>query len=191
MLPKRDIAQLGPRIKNLDRNAFHTLYMECFEPLQLYAMRYVYDWQEAEDIVQNAFFNLLLNIHKYDGSRDVFTYLFVLVKNNCLNYNRRLRIADTHRDKLVETLLFANIEDPDLDPDMRQRLNDVLEAMPEKQREVMLKHIVERKKISEIAREMGVAESTTNTHLKRAMKHMRENLKFIILGVGEMIFPIL
>lgn len=182
MLSKSQIQELGVRIKNRDREAFHILYQECFEPLQRYAMRYVYDWQEAEDMVQNAFFTLLLNLHKYDSRRDVFTYLFVHVKNGCLNYNRSLKIKDSHKDKLIEALLFSNIEDPELAPGIKQRLEDVLSSMSGQQRDAVFKHIVERKKMNKVATELGVAESTAATHFKRGMKTLRDNLKFIFLG---------
>ena len=182
MLSKPEITALGRRIKEGDKEAFHTLYKECFEPLQRYAMRYVYDGKEAEDMVQNAFFSLLLNLHKYDGERDPFTYLFVLVKNGCLNYIRKLKIIDRHRDKLVEALLFSHIEDPEMDPDIKERMEQILNSMSGHQQHVLLQHVVERKKMADIAHQMGVAESTVVTHFRRAMKVMRENLKFIILG---------
>lgn len=181
MLSKAQIQELGPRIKNRDSEAFHILYRECFEPLQRYAMRYVYDWQEAEDMVQNAFFVLLLNLHKYDCKQDIFTYLFVHVKNGCLNYNRNLKIKDSHQDKVIEALLFSHIEDPELDPDIKRRLESVLSSMSGQQREAVLKHIIERKKMSEIAQELDIAESTAITHFKRGMKILRQNLKFIFL----------
>lgn len=166
-----------------DREAFHTLYRECFEPLQHYAMRYTYDWQHAEDIVQNAFFSLLLNLDKYDGRRNVFTWLLVSVKNECLNYNRSLRIRDSHRDKLIETLLFSSVEDPEMDAGIKRRLDQTLASMPGQQREAVFKHVVEHKKMSEVADELNVAESTAQTHFKRGMKTLRRNLKFIILGI--------
>lgn len=182
MLTKTRILELGPLIKNRDREAFRILYNECFEPLQRYAMRYVYNWQEAEDIVQDAFFTLLLNLNKYDGNRDVFIYLFVHVKNSCLNYNRYLRIRDSHQDKIVEALFFSHIEDPEINPDIKKRLEEILNTLSDKQRKVMIDHIVERKKMSEIAQQMGIAESTANTHLKRGMKILRENLKFVFFA---------
>lgn len=51
----QSIDSLGLKIKNRDLEAFHELYNTCFVPLQHYAMRYLYDWKEAEDMVQDAF----------------------------------------------------------------------------------------------------------------------------------------
>lgn len=51
-------SNLGLRIKKRDLDAFHELYKTSFLPLQHYAMRYLYDWKQAEDLVQDAFLSL-------------------------------------------------------------------------------------------------------------------------------------
>ena len=174
---------IGMGIKRGDKNAFHTYYKEYFVRLQEYAVRYVYDYQEAQDIVQDAFLSLWVNSAQYDPQRNVVTYLLVIVKNACINRLRDLRIHDAHRDKIVEAMLFSNLEDPETDPGLQQRLREVLATLPEKGREILLEHFVQHKRISTIAAEMGVAESTIKTHLKRTMKVLRDNLLFILMGI--------
>ena len=49
--------------------------------------------------------------------------------------------------------------------------------------EVVLLHIVEKKKIKEIATQMDIAETTVKTHFKRAMAILRNNLKLVLFGV--------
>lgn len=182
MLSPEELKLLSKRLKNGEEDAFSILYLKYFEPLQHFAMRYVYDWSQAEDMVQNAFFKLWINIGKYDENRDFKRYLYIFVKNECLNYLRTMRISDRHKDKLIEALLFSRIEDPEIDPHIRRRLDNTLELMSGKQRDVLMKHVVERKTIAEISREMHVAESTVSTHFKRAMKLLRTNLRFILIG---------
>ena len=106
-----------------------------------------------------------------------------IIRNNCLLYLRNLKIQDKHQDKLIETILFSNVEEPDIDEDMHKRLQQVLELLPDKQREVVMQHIVEKKKIKDIAKQMDVAETTVKTHFKRAMTILRNNLKFILFAV--------
>ncbi|MDE7073795.1 MAG: sigma-70 family RNA polymerase sigma factor [Odoribacter sp.] len=179
---KTDIEELGRRVKRRDEEAFRILYTEAFPNLQQYAMRYVYNWQEAEDLVQEAFFSLWCNLDQYDDSRNIITYLLVIVKNSCLNYLRELKIRDQNMDKMVEALLFSNLEDEEPDEQLIRRLNEVLSQLPEKQREVLLKHVVDKKTLPDIARELNIAESTAKTHYKRAIAVLRENLRFILLG---------
>ena len=177
-----DIKELGYRIKKGDEKAFQILYVEYFYNLQYYAMRYLYDWEEAENLVQDAFLSLWCNLDKYDAERNVVYYLLTFVRNSCLKYIRNLKIRDNNQDKVIEALLFSNMTDEEPDENLLKRLNEVLSRLPDKQKEVLLKHIVERKTLPEIARELGVAESTTKTHYKRAMTFMRENLHVILGG---------
>lgn len=100
-----------------------------------------------------------------------------------MNYLRDLEIQCKHQDKIIEAILFSSIEDPEIDEDIHERLKHILDLLPEKQREVVLLHIVERKKIREIAKRMGIAETTVKTHFKRAMAILRNNLKFLLFGV--------
>ena len=176
-----ELKAIGLRIKQGDKEAFHFLYRHYFDSLQEYAMRYVYDYQDAQDIVQDAFLSLWVNTDQYDPSRNIVTYLLVIVKNACINHLRNLKIRDSHRDKIVEAMLFSNLEDPETDPELTLKLFREAEARVE--HHILLEHIVRRKKISVIAEEMGIAESTVKTHLKRTLKTLRENLLFILIGI--------
>ena len=163
-------SNLGLRIKKRDLDAFHELYKTSFLPLQHYAMRYLYDWKQAEDLVQ-------------DEKQPVFYYMLGIIRNNCLNYLRDLEIQGKHQDKIIEAMLFSGIEDPEIDEDIHERLKTILDTLPEKQKEVVLLHIVEKKKIKEIATQMDIAETTVKTHFKRAMAILRNNLKLVLFGV--------
>ena len=164
-------SNLGLRIKKRDLDAFHELYKTSFLPLQHYAMRYLYDWKQAEDLVQDAFLSLWDHLERYDEKQPVFYYL------------RDLEIQGKHQDKIIEAMLFSGIEDPEIDEDIHERLKTILDTLPEKQKEVVLLHIVEKKKIKEIATQMDIAETTVKTHFKRAMAILRNNLKLVLFGV--------
>ena len=167
---------LGHLIKKHDQEAFHELYRTSFNKLQQYAMRYLYDWDDAEDLVQDAFLSLWSHPERYNETQPVFYYLLGIVKNNCLNYLRSLNIQYKHQDKIIEAMLFSSVEDPEIDEDIHERLKYILESLPEKQREVLLLHVVEKKKVREIAEQMDIAETTVKTHFQRALAILRNNL---------------
>ena len=72
-------------------------------------MRYLYDWDDAEDLVQDAFLSLWSHPERYNETQPVFYYLLGIVKNNCLNYLRSLNIQYKHQDKIIEAMLFSSI----------------------------------------------------------------------------------
>lgn len=182
-LNEDELEELGRRVKVADKEAFHTLYRCFFTRYVQYATRYTYDQEEAVDLVQNAYFSLWDNLDKYNPGKNVFLYLLVIVKNNCLNYLRHIKIKDHHADKIIEAMLFSNIPDSAVDEDILERLHRVLERLPAKSYQVLMEHIVEGKRVKQIALEMGVAESTVKTHLKRSLRFLRENLTFILFAV--------
>ena len=180
---KKHINLLNYSLKHGDTEAFHVIYRKHFAALRAYAQRYVYDAAVAEDIVQDAFLSLWTHLDRYDPQKEVLPYLLTITRNNSLNYLKKLKIKDSHRDKMIEALLFANIEEPGLDEEVKKRLEAVLAQLPEKDYRALIAHIIEYKKVSEIAEEMQVAESTVKTHLKRAMKVLRKRLLLILIGM--------
>ena len=79
-------------------------------------------------------FSLWSHPERYNETQPVFYYLLGIVKNNCLNYLRSLNIQYKHQDKIIEAMLFSSIEDPEIDEDIHERLEYILNSLPEKQR---------------------------------------------------------
>ena len=92
ILNEQELKEIGCRVKRGDHEAFHTLYRCYFERYVCYAVRYTCDVEEATDLVQNAFFSLWENLSLYDENKNIFLYLLIIVKNNCLNYLRSIKI---------------------------------------------------------------------------------------------------
>lgn len=183
MLDADELKKLGYRIKERENAAFHVLYVEYFASMQVYAKRFVYNYQDAQDIVQDAFFALWTNVHLYDPRQSIVAYLLRIVRNNCLNYLRALKIRDEHKDKIIEAMIFSGMEDDSIDEEMQNRLQEALATLSEKGYKILIAHILEHKKIKEIAAEMGIAESSVQTHLKRAIRMLRKHFYFILFGI--------
>ncbi|MDR1414869.1 MAG: sigma-70 family RNA polymerase sigma factor [Odoribacteraceae bacterium] len=176
MIDLDNIKDVNARIRGRDERVFHELYHALFARLCRYAGRYLYDAREAEDVVQEAFLSLWKHAGEFRAGESVVVYLSVLVKNGCLNYLRHLKIEDTHRDKVVEAMIFSGADDAGIDPDTRDRVRQLLEDLPDQGYRVVTEHVLQDRTIGDIAANMQVAESTVRTHLKRAMKSLRERI---------------
>lgn len=164
---------------------FHDLYIRHMPILHAFANRYTFDSEIARDLVHDAFLWLWDHPEKINTDQNIVHLLRIMVRNNCLNYLRRLKIEDRHSDKLIESILLSSenywLEDADdLDIQLKERIQDILGKLSEKSRSILTDHFVEGKKIKEIAQQYGIAESTIKTHLKRAVKMIREHLSLLI-----------
>lgn len=169
------------RIKKRDKEAFRYLYEYYFAKMVLFAESYLYDEEEAKDVVQDLFFHLWKNAGTLQIDTSVKAYLFTSVRNRCLNVIRDRKIRDEHNNKLFEAQLFSETEDVVIDEDVYRRLHEALNSLPDKCREVILLKVWEGKKNKEIAEQLNIAETTVKTQVQRAYRMLRERLVPIFL----------
>ena len=75
-------------IKNGDIKAFELLFREFYPSMCVIAMRFVANQDAAEDIAQEAFIKLWEKRTAYEDIPSLKTFLYVSVKNLCLNHIR-------------------------------------------------------------------------------------------------------
>lgn len=167
-------------IRNKEKEAFHYLYEHYYSPMVMYAGSYLYDEEEARDCVQELFYRLWDRAPAFHIDTSLRAYLYTSLRHKCLNVLRDRKIRDSHQDKLFEATLFSGEEDPGMDETVRKRLDEALEALPGRCKEVFLMKILEGKKNREIADQMGLAETTVKTQVQRAYRMLRE--KLLLLG---------
>lgn len=68
-----------------------------------------------------------------------------------------------------------------IDEDVHRRLQEALNSLPDKCREIILLKVVEGKKNKEIAEQLNIAETTVKTQVQRAYRMLRERLVPIFL----------
>ena len=71
---------------NMDDNRFKAIYEEYYQHLFHFCLSYVHQKEEAEDIVQDVFFNLYVKPCK---DENIKAWLFTCVANRAKNYLKR------------------------------------------------------------------------------------------------------
>ena len=159
--------------------------------LHNFIRRRVPDPSDAEDIVQEVFYELVEANRLLMPIEHVTGWLFRVARN---------RITDLFRKKKAETFSDAAVEDedgellqiedllpsPDAGPEalyLRNVLLDELELaldeLPEEQREVFTAHEIEGYSFKEIAARTGVSVNTLLSRKRYAVLHLRERLQSI------------
>ena len=161
---------------DLNSDSFESLFKSHFGDLVGFVCSYVNDEEVAKDIVHDVFLVVLKNQKKLDTSYSLKSYLFTLSKNYALNYLKHLRVVAMNEREVVEALQNADEELDDYEQRMA-RLNEKLDELPEKQREVLMKCFVEGQTYKDVADEMGISVNSVKTHISRGLKFLRNELK--------------
>ena len=80
--------------------------------------------------------------------------------------------------KIVETLDTAELPEFVLrEKEFQQELNDAINSLSEKQREVFLLNRIEKKKYREIAEMLGISQKAVEKRMHQAMLHLKSKIK--------------
>ncbi len=170
-------------IKRRDHGAFKELFESNFKKMTLFAEYFLLDREEAEDIAQEIFVDLWNNSAKLPEVSNLKSYLFVQVRNRCLNRLKHLHVEDDYKHWLIEAQAYAEIPEVEIDPEVLKQVYDVIEELPDQSKVIFKRCVLDGKKYKEVAEEMDISINTVNTQMKRAYKFIRSRLgtSFLIL----------
>jgi len=153
--------------------------------------RRVPDPRDAEDILQDVFYELVEANRLLMPIEHVTGWLFRVARNRITDLFRRKKLvsmSDTAgTDEDAERLPLEDLlPSPDAGPDAlhaRSMLLDELELaldeLPEEQRAVFVAHELEGRSFKEMAAESGVSVNTLLSRKRYAVLHLRERLQSI------------
>ena len=159
--------------------------------LRNFIRRRVPELRDAEDILQDVFYELVEANRLLMPIEHVSGWLFRVARNRIIDFFRKKKperfgdpvVAD-EGDQLLQ--LEEVLPSPDAGPEAlyaRKVLLDELELavgeLPEAQREVFVAHEVEGRSFKEIAAETGVSVNTLLSRKRYAVRRLRERLQRI------------
>jgi RNA polymerase sigma-70 factor (ECF subfamily) len=167
-----------------DRRTFGLLYETYHAPLFRFAETYVCCPGLSEDIVQEVFVKLWENPHTRI-SKSLQAYLFLMVRNRCIDHLRSLQVEDKKRKKLMEAQILSDSVDLELDEEVSRKIKDAVEELPEQCQQVYRMSVYDGLKHAEIAEELDISLNAVKVQVFRAKKSLREKLyslrEFLVL----------
>lgn len=155
------------------------LFRHYYALLCSHAVRYVSSKAIAEDIVSDIFYEFHTE-HRYKIIRTSFqAYLFLAVRNRAFDYIRDEMRQSTSLEN-AEFIPAHSTQNPDSITQYEELYHDVedaINAMPIKRRQIYIMHRFEGKKYQEIADELNLSLRTVEAHLYQAIHQIRAALK--------------
>jgi len=157
--------------------------------LRNFIRRRVRDEADAEDILQDVFYELVETYRLMKPVEQVGAWLFRVARNRIIDLFRK-RKPETLESEIAgaaaegETLTLEDLlPSPDAGPEaayargvLLEELDVALDELPEGQREVFVAHELEGRSFKDLAAETGVSINTLLSRKHYAVLHLRERL---------------
>lgn len=167
---------LVARVQRGDAVAERDLYDRHVDRVYRLAYRMTGDDALAQDITQDTFIRAFDRIDGFRGESAVGTWLHAIAYSVTLNALRKVkRIRSREFD--MELGSGVSRSERDADPDLKTRLRQAIDRLPEKYRTVFIMHDVEGYRHHEIAVSLGIKEGTSKAQLSRARARLRVALE--------------
>lgn len=160
-------------------NHFEEIYLKYYAGMCRFAKEYIGSQEEAENLTQDIFMILWSKKDELIIQNSVSTYLYSLLQNRCLDFLKHQRIVQKYNMEMeikIEVLQEINL-DFTSDQELEQLIENAINRLPEKCRQIFLLSRLESKKYREISQLLNISENTVETQMKIALKKLRADLK--------------
>lgn len=166
-------------IRKQDKKVFENFYKKYYRQLFATAYKYVGQSQAAEEIVHDVFITIWNKADQLDIQYSMKSYLFRSIVNSSLNFIKKEKM--NAEKKLAYLAVHVNeevAEDAGEREEMLLRnLEEALELLPAKCKQVMYLSRFGKLKQQEIADQMEISLKTVKNHLTYGFQKLREHLE--------------
>ena len=170
--------ELIQEIKAGNMLAFDALYKKYSRRLYKFGFSILKSLEETENLIQDVFINLWENRHKVEKDSSVKSYVFTIAYNSAISVIRK-KVRESQFIEYLKSIQEVNGEAADVKieyDELKNKLDNIIQTLPPRQKEVYMLHRVEGLKYSEIAKRLNISENTIENHMSRAIKTIREKI---------------
>lgn len=181
-----DEPKIIKQLQSGDKRAFRELVEATQDHVYNTCFSFVKNKEDAEDIAQQVFIEVLRNVHKFRGDAKLSTWMYRIAVNRSLNH---LKSVKRHHkvqslDEMVENKRmkdFPSTEDnlQNSEDEHTQRLEVLqrtIESLPENQKIAITLNNFEKLSYQEVADVMGISLSAVTALINRAKVNLRKKI---------------
>ena len=179
--------------EDVDRNLdFDALVIKYEKKIFNVIYRFLGDYEDATDLTQEVFISAFKHYDRFRGDAKVFTWLYQIARNLCIN---KVRQRDRQRTLRIESLDQPRDIDNDEgmtrevadythspqnvleDKELRQRILAAIDSLPPDYKEVVILREFQNMSYNEIVEVTGLTLENVKTRLSRARGMLRRKLE--------------
>ncbi len=169
-------------LKNGDKSAFRIIFQTYFQPLFIFALKFVNE-EQAKDFVQDCFYDLWKNRKQIEICSSLSAYLFTIIKNRCYKHLKKEQQKTNQSNSLTfilkqkELQFHFNSEKSIFEFGIKDRIEKVVNNLPEKCCEVFKESRYHGSTNKEIAEKYDISVKAVEKHISKALKLFRDEFK--------------
>ena len=172
-------AQIG------DEGAFADLMREYYPLVYAIVIRIVGNSHDAEEVVQDAFFNAYRGLTQLKDATKFKSWLAEIAQNCARNWLRKQRGDTVSIDEVSEQMLQTQ-DSPDerlTRLEQRELIRRTIETLPQKDREIARAFYLEGASYDELTSTHGLSYNAIASRLSRAKRQLSKRLQYLLTGI--------
>jgi RNA polymerase sigma-70 factor, ECF subfamily len=185
------------QVKKGDRQAFDKLYQKYKRPILNYVYRFIGNVHSSEELTQEAFIRVYMNIHKYEPRAKFSSWVYKIAGNLAKNFlrhasydKRAFAVKKDPHDRASETIsvteyLSDNSNRPDRHAQSKEEevlVQNAIDLLPGKLKEAVILCDIKGCSYDEAAEIMNCNPMTVGSRLWRGREKLAKSLQFIKNG---------
>ena len=165
-------------LKNGDPGAFDQLFALYGKRLFHFALGYLKSREESEGVVQEVFLKIWRNRKQLNPDLSFKAYVFKIAYHHILELFEKINCRQAYQHKIIdEAITFTDESNERLNYQMLlEKVEALIQKLPLRQKEVLLKRRKEGIPVKHIAAELGISAKTVENHLTEALKNLKKGL---------------
>ncbi len=168
--------QLFENIVRNDYASYNHIFLRYYSRLCLFVTSITNSVEDSEDIVQELFIKLWANRGKIEIRDTVAGYLFQAAKNMAINHIRSETSRKVAIGKLQQDYLFTDIDDVEYE-EFDMALQDCVDQLPARNKEILLMHRMQGYKQKEIAEKLQISVQTIKNQIGISLQRLKKCLE--------------
>lgn len=173
--------------RDSDRDCnFNRLYEKNYRGVVTQILKYVSQYEIAEDLAQECFIKIYNCRDKLDFTSDnARNYLYKAAKNAAIDYNRKLARDYKNSSRLLPELkamdndFYSQVENYYIEGEVLSTVHDILSEFPEQTREVFFDRIIHEKNLRTISQERNITQYKICRIEKELLFYLKSRLKIL------------
>ena len=164
---------------------FDSIFRRTYFRLYFYALSLLSDESDADDVVEEVFFELWGRMDEIDLDGNIEAFLYRAVYTRSVNVLKRRNVS-AGRLAAIEDInnmrmeYYSGFNDDPLhsmeNAELRRKIEDTIDMLPEKCRQVFRMSYLNGMRNNDIAEELQLSVRTVEAHMYRALRFLRERL---------------